>query len=54
MHSTYKETAEATEQLVPWLINEGYQLVTIKELLEYKYGENIKTNKIYDYKYFGN
>lgn len=53
MHSTYKETAEAIEVLVPWLIEQGYQLVTITELLENKYNQVIGTEKVYGYYYFG-
>ncbi len=36
MHSLYRSTARATERLVPDLIDEGYQLVTVTELLKYK------------------
>ena len=35
MHSLYESTAEATEKLVPALIDMGYQLVTVSELMEY-------------------
>ncbi len=34
MHSIYDSTAAATEQIVPWLISRGYQLVTVSELAE--------------------
>lgn len=53
MHSIYKETAEAVEELVPWLIEEGYQLVTISELIEYKYNSSTENEKIFGYYYFG-
>lgn len=36
MHSLYMSTARATERLVPDLIDEGYQLVTVSELFRYK------------------
>ena len=36
LHSLYMSTAEATKRLVPDLIDAGYQLVTITELLKYK------------------
>ena len=36
MHSLYMSTARATERLVPDLIDAGYQLVTVTELLKYK------------------
>lgn len=34
LHDIYSSTADAVEQLVPWLIEEGYQLVTVSELFE--------------------
>ena len=37
MHGIYDTSAEATERLVPYLLNNGYQLVTVSELLEYRY-----------------
>ena len=36
MHSIYMSTADAVEVIVPELIEKGYELVTIKELAEYK------------------
>ena len=36
MHSIYETTADAVEVIVPELINEGYQLVTVSELAYYK------------------
>lgn len=36
MHDIYEATAEATQTIVPWLINEGYQLVTVSELMRYR------------------
>lgn len=38
MHSIYNETADATELIVPWLREHGYQTVTLNELVEYKTG----------------
>ena len=52
MHSIYDSTAEATEKLVPWLLESGYQLVTVSELLQYKYNETPKNGKLYGYGYF--
>lgn len=52
MHSIYESSAKAVEKMVPWLLNEGYQLVTVSELLEYKYGETPKNGKLYGYNYF--
>ena len=39
MHSIYDSTAEATELIVPWLQKNGYQTVTVSELIKYKTGE---------------
>jgi len=36
MHVIYDATVEAVEELIPDLINKGYQLVTISEMAEYK------------------
>lgn len=36
MHSIYETTADAVEVIVPELINQGYQLVTVSELAYYK------------------
>ena len=35
MHSIYESTADAVRVLVPWLQEQGYQLVTVTELLAY-------------------
>ncbi len=34
MHDLYGSTAEASEIIIPWLISEGYKLVTVSEMLE--------------------
>lgn len=34
MHDLYPSSAEATKELVPWLIENGYQIVTVSELFE--------------------
>ncbi|MCF0230529.1 MAG: polysaccharide deacetylase family protein, partial [Parasporobacterium sp.] len=34
MHNIYESTADAVEQIVPWLIDEGYTLVTTSELVK--------------------
>ena len=39
MHSIYDETAKASEQIIPWLQEQGYQTVTVSELLYYKTGK---------------
>ena len=36
MHDLYEPTASATKTIVPWLIDNGYQLVTVTQLLEYR------------------
>lgn len=52
MHSIYDTSAEAAEYLIPWLIQEGYQLVTVSELVEYGYGDQVEEGKVYGYSYF--
>ena len=52
MHSLYESTAKATEQLVPWLIEQGYEIVTVSELIKYKYEDVLQTGKYYTYNYF--
>jgi len=52
MHSIYSSTAEAVETLVPWLQEQGYQLVTVTELMAYYYGELPQPNQFYGYTYF--
>ena len=49
MHSIYGSSAEATERLVPELIDQGYQFVTVSELLQYKYGYTPIETKHYGY-----
>lgn len=39
MHNIYDSTAEATERIVPWLVEQGYQLVTVSQLIQAKTGE---------------
>lgn len=45
-HAIYDSTYEAMEELIPKLINDGYQLVTVSELAEYK-GYNLEKGKVY-------
>lgn len=47
MHSIHEPTAEATERIVPWLIENGYQTVTVSELIKYKKGEQLVNGKVY-------
>lgn len=48
MHSIYETTADAVEVIVPELINQGYELVTVSELASYK-GVTLESGV----KYFG-
>ncbi|WP_458408142.1 polysaccharide deacetylase family protein [Anaerotignum sp.] len=52
MHGIYSSTAEATAKLVPYLQEQGYELVTVSELVEAKHGEKPTNSKIYGYSYF--
>ena len=52
MHSIYKESAEAAEQIIPWLVEQGYQLVTVSELFQYHYGITPEQHFYYAYDYF--
>ena len=46
MHDLYSPTAEATKTIVPWLIDNGYQLVTVSELMYYR-GVTMKVGYTY-------
>lgn len=46
MHSLYRSSEKATRRLVPDLIDQGFQLVTVSELLKYK-GYDIDTLKVF-------
>lgn len=52
LHGIYGSTAEATAELVPYLQGQGYELVTVSELIQAKHGENPQNSKIYGYSYF--
>ena len=52
MHSLYDSSVTAAEHLVPWMTSKGYQLVTVSELLTYKYNQNPTDVKFYGYGYF--
>jgi peptidoglycan/xylan/chitin deacetylase (PgdA/CDA1 family) len=45
-HDLYGSTAEAMERVIPKLMSEGYQLVTISELMHYS-GANVKPGELY-------
>lgn len=46
MHDLYGSTATASEHVIPWLIKEGYQLVTVSELMAVK-GIDAKAGNLY-------
>jgi len=46
MHDIYSSTLEAVERVIPRLIEEGYRLVTVSELIAHLYGE-IKPGTVY-------
>ena len=46
MHDLYESTATATENFVPWLVNNGYQLVTVSELMAVK-GIDVQDGQLY-------
>ncbi len=48
MHSIYGSTAKATEKIVPYLQEKGYQLVTVSELIKYKTGEAPQAGQTYE------
>lgn len=52
LHSTYDTTVEAVRALVPWLLEEGYQLVTVTELITLRFGDQVEPNRLYNFDYF--
>ena len=52
LHGIYPSTAEATAKLIPYLQEQGYELVTVSELIEAKHGKKPENSKIYGYNYF--
>ena len=52
LHSPYESSVEATRTLVPWLREQGYQLVTVSELFYYHYGITPEKHYYYAYDYF--
>ena len=52
LHSIYDSTVEATETLVPWLLEQGYQLVTVSELIQYRFADQVEPDRVYGYDYF--
>lgn len=52
MHGIYESTALATEILIPYLLGNDYQLVTVTELMNNYYGGYTGSNKLYGYTFF--
>lgn len=52
LHSIHASTAEAMKTVIPWLIEQGYQLVTVSELMAYYYGVLLEPNVYYDQTWF--
>ena len=52
MHSIYDSSVEALETILPWLTEQGYQTVTVTELMAYYYGELPQPGQFYGYTYF--
>ncbi len=46
MHDLYGSTAQATENVVPWLIQKGYQLVTVSEMMAVR-GITFESGRVY-------
>ncbi len=46
MHDLYKPTADASKRIIPQLVSQGYQLVTVEELRLLK-GYKLKPGKVY-------
>ena len=49
MHDIHQPTVEAAKRLIPKLIEEGYQLVTVSELLDYRSGGAENAKVYFDY-----
>ena len=52
LHSIYESTVEALETLVPWLQEQGYQLVTFSELIELRFSDQVEPGRLYNFDYF--
>lgn len=46
MHDLYSSTASASETVIPWLIKQGYQIVTVSEMMAVK-GKTLSPGKVY-------
>ena len=45
MHELYKQTGDAAVQIIPKLVERGYQLVTVSEMAKYRGG--LESGKVY-------
>lgn len=54
LHDVYESTVEAARILVPWLQEQGYQLVTVSELITLRFGDAVEPNRLYNVYYFRN
>lgn len=52
MHSLYPSTVQALKKMIPALQKKGYQFVTVSDMIEYRYKDEIINNKIYGGSYF--
>lgn len=46
MHDLYTSTASASEVIIPWLISQGYQIVTVSEMMAVN-GTPLQSGKVY-------
>lgn len=46
MHDLYSSTAAASEVIIPWLISQGYQIVTVSEMMAVN-GTALRSGKVY-------
>jgi len=46
MHDIHPETAEAVKKIVPWLSEQGYDMLTVTELMARK-GKTMEGGKAY-------
>ncbi len=52
MHGIYESSVQAIEILVPYLVEKGYQLVTVSELINERYGVLPQAGEFYGYNEF--
>ncbi|MCR5684691.1 MAG: polysaccharide deacetylase family protein [Lachnospiraceae bacterium] len=48
MHDLYESTAQAAERIIPWLLDQGYQITDISTMFKAR-GETPQKNKLYRY-----